>query len=184
MLVLCESFTNGFCYDRSYLAAFGFGDDDFKQVYACIDGILLRPDYIDKYQELNDEEKQNFHFGEHCYMERVKKDGTIWVYDPSHGLVYRKDIFDEIQHPRVIKVKFKKDVINSKEYQDIKNEDIEHSKYTLPVWIPKIETCLLVGQNFHMEALCEELELFKKEIDYYGLCREIHNDLKSLGLCS
>jgi len=184
VIVLCNRMTNGFCYDRSWLSAFAFGKDDFKRLYATIDGIRLRPDYIDEYQNYSEEEKKKFHYGEHCYMERTREDGTVWVYEPSYGLVYRKDIYDEIEHPKVHKTESREEVLNSYEYLDILGEDIDITKYASFALVPFYEACLMVGQQFHMEALKEELERYKKEIHFDELCKEEHENMKRIGLLS
>lgn len=182
VLLLCEKMTNGFCYDRSILFAFGFGDDDFRRVYASIDGIKLRPDYLEQYQSLSEEEKKNLHYGEHCYMERVKSDGSTWVYDPSQGFVYRKDIYEKIEHPVVQKTVSRESILSSYEYQDILREDIDLSKYALYALVPVYEALLAVGQSFHMEALRRELEMYKSEISYDEICEEERNNMKRIGL--
>lgn len=182
VLLLCEKMTNGFCYDRSILFAFDFENDDFRQVYASIDGIKLRPDYVDKYSSYSAQEKKNLLFGEHCYMERIREDGTVWVYDPSQGFVYRKDIYDKIEHPILRKTVSRKEVMSSYLYRDILREDIDYSKYTLPLLIPVYEALLVVGQSFHMEALKRELEVYKTEIHYDEICEEEKNKMKRIGL--
>ncbi len=184
VIVLCNRMTNGFCYDRSFLSAYGFGEDDFQRVYATIDGIRLRPDYINKYQEYSEEEKKQFLYGEHCYMKRTREDGSIWVYEPSYGLVYRQDIYDEIEHPMVQKTKSKEEILSSYEYLDILSEDIEVSKYASFGLVPTYEACLAVGQPFHMDALRRELDFYKKEIDYDRIYQEERNNMKRLGFLS
>lgn len=181
LIVLCERITNGFCYDRSLLPAYGFGDDDFQKVYATIDGIRLRTDYLDQYQQYSEEEKKELHYGEHCYMERTREDGTVWVYEPSYGLVYRKDIYEKIEHPVVRRTMSREEILSSHEYQDILSEDIEVSKYASFVHVPFYEACLMVGQQFHMDALREELELYKKKVNYDAIYQEEYHNMKRLG---
>jgi len=182
VLLLCEKMTNGFCYDRSILFSFGFGNDDFRRVYASIDGIKLRPDYLERYQSYSEEEKKNVLFGDHCYMERVREDGTVWIYDPSQGFVYRKDIYEQIEHPVLRKTVSKENVISSFEYQDILREDIDYSKYALFLLVPVYEALLVVGQPFHKEALKRELDLYKSEIHYEKIVEEEKNKMKKIGL--
>jgi len=181
VIVLCNRITNGFCYDRSLLSAYGFGDDDFKQVYAVVDGIRLRTDYIDQYQQYSEEEKESFHYGEHCYMERTKEDGTVWVYEPSFGFVYRKDIYDKIEHPVVSSSMSRAEILSSYEYIDILEEDIEVSKYSSFQHVPFYEACLMVGQQFHMDVLRAELELYKKKINFDEIYKEEVSNMKRLG---
>lgn len=182
VIVLCNRMTNGFCYDRSILSAYGFGDDDFKRVYAIIDGIRLRTDYIDEWKEYSEEEKERLRYGEHCYMERKKEDGTVWVYEPAFGLAYRQDIYEEIEHPRARKEVSREEVLSSYEYLDILSEDIEVSKYASFYLVPFYEACLAVGQQFHMDALRKELDLFKDNVCYDAICEEERNNIKRIGL--
>ncbi|MDE5586979.1 MAG: hypothetical protein K2I72_01250 [Bacilli bacterium] len=184
VIVLCERMTNGFCYDRSFLSTYGFGNDDFKRVYAITDGIRLRPDYIDEWQEYSEEEKEQRRYGEHCYMERIKEDGTVWVYEPAFGLVYREDIYEEIEHPKGRKTMSREEVLSSYQYLDILSEDIEVSKYASIHLVPVYEACLAVGQQFHMDALREELELYKKKINYDEVRREEYQNIKKFGIFS
>lgn len=110
VVLLCERICNGFCYDRSLFTSFGFGEDDFWMVYATIDGLRLRPDYIDKYRECSEEEKKK-HM-EHCYMKRVREDGSVWVYDPSFGLVFQNELYEKMEHPVVNRVRSKEEILN------------------------------------------------------------------------
>ena len=180
VVLLCERICNGFCYDRSLFMSFGFGDDDFQMVYATIDGIRLRTDYIDEYRECSEEEKKKHK--EHCYIERVRDNGSVWVYEPSFGLVYQKELYEQMEHPVVNRVKTKEEIVNSYEYLDILSEDIETSKYASIVHVPFYEACLKARQPFHMDALREELERYKKEIHYDELCVEECSNMKRMGL--
>lgn len=96
ILLLSRTLCDGFCYDRALLMTFGMGNDDFKLVDADCDDIALNPTYIDKFKDSNDK-----HYGNHCFVERTKSDGSVWVYDTSKGLVYAKDLYYKIQRPKI-----------------------------------------------------------------------------------
>lgn len=40
------------------------------------------------------------------------------------------------------------------------------------------------GQPYYTDALKEEIERFKQEIDYDSICQEVNDDMKRLGLIS
>ena len=111
-----------------------------------------------------------------------KELGTVWIYDPSQGFVYRKDIYEQIEHPVLRKTVSKENVISSFEYQDILREDIDYSKYALFLLVPVYEALLVVGQPFHKEALKRELDLYKSEIHYEKIVEEEKNKMKKIGL--
>lgn len=117
-------------------------------------------------------------------MERTREDGTVWVYEPSFGLAYRKDIYDKIEHPVVCRTMSREEVLNSYEYNDILTEDIEITKYASFQLVPFYEACLTVSQQFHMDALRKELELYKKKVNYDAICQEEYSNMKRLGLLS
>lgn len=137
---------------------------------------------MEKYQSYSEEEKKNLLFGDHCYMERVREDGTVWAYDSSQGFVYRKDIYEKIEHPVLRKTVSKEEIVSSYEYQDILKEDINYSEYALFILVPVYEALLAHGQNFHMNAFRRELDLFKPEIDYEEICIEERQNMKKMGL--
>lgn len=182
IILLCDRMCNGFCYDRGLLVTFGFGDDDFQLVDADIDGIRLRPDYVSEYREELQKGTANEHYGNHCFAERRKKDGTEWVYDTSKGLVFEKKLYYMMERPRITKLNSKQATLDYCEYQDIKNADIERDKYALPLILPTYVALAEQGQQFYTEALKNEIALFKQTIDYDGICQEINEDMRRSGL--
>jgi len=171
IILLCKSICGGYCYDRALLVTLGFGDDDFQLVDADIDGINLNPMYIDT--SCGDE-----HYGNHCFAERTKKDGTTWVYDTSLGLVIEKNLYYKIERPKITKINSKQATLDYCEYKDIKNARIENDKYMLPLILPNIEHAANKEIEFYSQFLREEIKRFKQEIDYDGICREINEDMK------
>jgi len=175
VMLLSTRLCNGHCYDRALLITLGFEDDDFRLVDADIDGILLNPEYAD-------DSKNNKHFANHCFVERKKKDGSVWVYDTSLGLVFDRDLYYQMEKPRITKVNDKQAVLDYCEYQDIKNADIENDKYALPIILPNIEAVAEVDDGIYCDVLKNELELFKQEIGYDSICNEVNEDMMRMGL--
>lgn len=167
------SFCNGRCYDRALLLATAFRNEDFCLIDADVDEIRLNPKIINKFKDYNDN-----HFANHCFVERTKTDGTIWVYDTSVGLVFEKNLYYKLQNPRITKINTKEKTLNYCEFQDILNADIERDKYILPLTFPNIEAAV-EKEYLYKELLKEEIERFKKEIDYDGICKEIEEDMKA-----
>ncbi len=182
ILLLCENWSNGFCYDQSFLIPFGFPDDDFSIVHADIDGIAFNPEYVEKYRCASEQKIENERYAEHSFVERTRADGSVWVYDSSTGFVFSKELFYEIEHPKIRRIINKEEVIKSPLYNQLNSNTKDTDKYILPVVIPSIELSLQNGQRFHQEALEKELLLFKSMIDYDSICQEVYQDMKVMGL--
>lgn len=181
ILLLSNGMSNGHCYDRALLMSRAFLDEegDVQLVYATIDSLKLNPEYI------NDEDDSLSY--DHCIVERTTKDGKHFIYDTSSGFVYDKNLYWLMEHPKVRKINNKDSIIkfvNSQEYYN--PEDIEKDKYAAPLIIPMIE--MTYGRPNEMysmlgiELLQREIDHFKKVIDYDGVCQEIDEDMKRLGM--
>lgn len=177
ILLLCQSLSNGFCYDRSVLVTLGFGEDDFNVINGGIDGIKLNPKYIDRNLGYPSE-----YYDNHSFAERIFSDGSSWIYDTSVGLVFDKRLYYLIQKPRIRKINNKQATLEFKEYQDIKNANIERDKYVLPLVLPMIENIINSTKCLYEEYLRKEIELLKQRLDYDGLCQEIDDDMVRLGI--
>lgn len=178
ILLLCNKMCNGVCYDRALLISLGFEDDDFQLIYADIDGIALNPEIID---EVSQCPERSPHYSRHCIAERKKKDGTTWIYDTSHGLVFEKSLYHRIERPRITKINSKEATLEYFEYQSIKNSNIEADKYMIPLILPNIERVAAENQDFYTEVLKREIEIFKQEIGYDQICKEIEIDMIAKG---
>ena len=88
IILLCDALTNGHCYDRALLLAKAFinDEDDIKLIYASINSIKLNPMYID-------ENSEDSLYADHCFLERITKDGRHLIYDTTTGFVYDKSIY-------------------------------------------------------------------------------------------
>ena len=172
--------SNGFCYDRALLMSRAFLDDedDVQLVYASIDSLKLNPQFVDKDDPL---------YADHCFVERITKDGKHLIYDTSSGLVYDKKLYWLMEHPRIREINKKSSLIEfvkSDEYYH--PEDIERDKYASPLILPMIE--MTYGRPTEMYSqlginlLQREIEYFKKVINYDGVCKEIDDDMKRVRL--
>ena len=69
---------------------------------------------------------------------------------------------------------------------EVAPEDIERDKYAAPFILPMIEATYGRPNEMYstlgIELLQREIELFKKDIQYDDICREIDEDMKRLGL--
>jgi len=173
VLLLLDNYCQGKCYDRALLITFGFGDDDFRLVDADIDSITFQPRYVDKYRNSND-----IHYGNHCFAERTTKDGITWVYDTTAGLVFEKDLYYKLQNPKITTINDKNAIKNYIEYQSIKNANIEQDKYILPMIMPHIEASVEKALPFYQSMVRDEIERFKKEINYDEIDRAIKEDMR------
>lgn len=178
IILLSRVLCGGYCYDRSLLITLGFDeDDDFKLVNGTIDGIKLSPYYIDN-NSRNFDGTPNIHYGNHSFAERKTKDGRVFVYDTTIGLVIEKNLYYKIENPKINKINDKKAIFDFFEYQDIKHSNLENDKYILPLILPKIESTI-EEEYLCKELLKEEIERLKKEIEYDGICKEIEEDMKA-----
>ena len=182
VLLLSRGYTAGRCYDCALLACFGMGDDDFRMVDADIDGLALNPVYIDEYNKILEKcGKVNGNYKNHCFVERYKKDGTVWVYDTTLGIVCDKDLYYQIENPVITKINDKESVLDYFEYQDIKNADIEKDKEILPIVLPNIEAMVVTDNGAYKNILKYELELFKEKVGYDNLVKQMKEDMKEKG---
>jgi hypothetical protein len=177
ILLLCEKFSNGYCYDRGTLVTLGFGDDDFRVVDADVDILRLNPQYIDESRG----EFENGEYANHCFAERKLKNGMTVVYDTSLGLVFEKNLYYKMQNPKITKINDRETTLKYL-YDDFqKDSDIERDKYALPLILPWIEKSLVPTQPFYLEKLKKEIEILKQEVGYDDICKEMHDDMKANG---
>lgn len=186
ILMLCNKACNSYCIDRAIYITFGFLDDDFEVIDADIDSIRLNPEYIEKVKT----NELGSNYGQHRFVERIKKDGTVWVYDTSLGLAFEKKIYYELQHPQIKRIMNKEQTMKHGEFQELKNANINVEKYALPILLPIYEdeanhAVYKVTQELEVDytaKLKKEIELLKNEIEYESICSEVINDMKSVGL--
>lgn len=173
ILLLHDKLSNGYCYDRGTLITLGFGDDDFRVIDANADSLRLNPQYIDEYRS----EKGSVHFGNHCFAERVLKDGTTLVYDTSLGLIFEKNLYYKLENPKITKVNDKNSTLKFLYYDFQQDSDIDNGKYALPLILPNIESCLTPTQPFYLEQLKQEIEILKQKVNYESMCKEMNDDI-------
>ena len=179
ILLLCNTTSNGYCFDRALLLAQAFldTDDDVQLVYALIDGLRLNPAY--------EEDRNDPDFAKHCFVERITKDGAHFIYDTSTGMVYDKDIYWQIERPKVLHINGKKDIIEFLKTEEFAHdEDIERDKYIAPIMLPAIESTYGKPFEFYSKlgVLQREVDEYKKRINYRAVCEEIAADMEAMGI--
>lgn len=175
ILLLHRGMANGHCYDRAALVTLGFGDDDFRLVYADVNNIKLNPEYIDLYRGVDDG------YADHCFAERVREDGTVWVYDTSSGFVFDRDLYYELENPVIRHTNDRKSTLEFLDNDFYRNADIERDKYALPLILPNLERNMEAVQPFYDELLRWEIDYLKENIDYDGIVAEINEDMRKKG---
>lgn len=179
IILLSNGMCNGYCYDRAHLMSKAFIDDedvDIKLVYATIDSLKLNPLYN------NDEDPL---YADHCFVEISDKDGE-YVIDTSAGFIFEKKFYYMMEHPKVRHVNNKEKIIEFCKFEHRDSpEDIERDKYALPAILPFIE--MTYGRPNEMysmlgiEMLQNEINIFKKKINYDDLVKEVSEDMKLKG---
>ena len=179
IILLSDGLSNGHCYDRALLMARAFLDteDDVQLIYATIDSLKLNPKYVDHTNPL---------YADHCILERTTKTGEHMIYDTSSGFVYNKKLYWLMEHPKIRRKDDKKAITEMVQFDEYYHpEDIERDKYAAPMILPMIE--MTYGRPNEMytqlgiELLQREMEHFKNEINYDGVCREIEEDMRRVG---
>lgn len=180
ILLLSNGMSNGHCYDRALLMSRAFLDEkgDVQLLYASIDSLRLNPKFMNDTDPL---------YADHCIVEVTSEDGNHFIIDTSAALVYEKKIYWLMEHPKIRKINKKDSIIKFIESDDYYHpEDIERDKYGSALILPLIE--MTYGRPNEMysmlgiELLQREIEHFKETINYEGICQEIYEDMKRLGL--
>lgn len=180
ILLLSNGMSNGHCYDRALLMSRAFLDEkgDVQLLYASIDSLRLNPKFMNDTDPL---------YADHCIVEVTSEDGNHFIIDTSAALVYEKKIYWLMEHPKIRKINKKDLIIKFIESEDYYHpEDIERDKYGSALILPLIE--MTYGRPNEMysmlgiELLQREIEHFKETINYEGICQEIYEDMKRLGL--
>lgn len=174
ILLLHEKMSNGHCYDRASLVTLGFGDDDFRVVYADVDEIKLNPRFVERYRQglLGD------NYADYCFAERICEDGSVWVYDTSLGLVFDKDLYYQLENPVIRHTNDRNSTLEFL-YEDFyRDADIERDKYALPLILPYLEQNMVATQPFYEEMLRWEINYLKETIHYDEVVSEMEEDMR------
>ena len=157
VLLLCDKLTNGHCYDRALLMSRAFLDDegDVKLVYATVDDLRFDPSCI-----------KSGNGSDHCFVERITKDGERLIYDTSEGFVYTKWIYWLISHPKVRKINDKQSIIDFVESdQEVHPDNAPFTKrLIIPLVIAPIESTY--GQKGELYS-APGIELLQREVELY-----------------
>ena len=179
VLLLCLGITNGNCYDRALLLSRVFLEDDgdVRLVYAAVADLKFNPIYA------NNKDSD----ADHCFVERITKDGRHFIYDTSCGFIFDKKIYWLMENPKLRHINSKEKIRSFiEDDEDRWPEDVERDKYASPLILPMIETTF--GRPTEMysfkgiELLQREIEHFKEQIKYDDVVREINEDMKRLGI--
>ena len=93
-------------------------------------------------------------------------------------MVFDKKLYYRLENPKITKINDKETTLEFLYYDSQCDSNIETDKYTLPFLLPTIERNLEPIQLLYSEQLKEEIELFKKEINYESICEEVQNEIK------
>ena len=179
IILLSNGMSNGHCYDRALLMSRAFlnDEDDVNLLYGNIDSLKLNPNFI----------SDSPHYADHCFVERITKDGRHLIYDTSCGFIFDKKIYWLMENPKLRHTNSKESIRRFIENdEDRWPEDVERDKYASPLILPMIETTF--GRPTEMysfkgiELLQREIEHFKEQIQYDDVVREIDEDMRRLGL--
>lgn len=179
IILLSNGMSNGHSYDRALLMSRAFLDeeDDVKLLYGDIDSLKLNPKFI----------CDDSRYADHCFVERITKDGRHLIYDTSCGFIFDKKIYWLMERPKLRHINNKESIRKFIENdEDRYNEDIERDKYASPLILPMIENTFGIPTEFYslkgIELLQREIEHYKKQIKYDDVVKEIDQDMKRLGL--
>lgn len=179
IILLSNGMSNGHCYDIALLMSRAFLNDesDVNLLYGDIDSLKLNPNFI----------SDSPHYADHCFVERITKDGRHLIYDTSCGFIFDKKIYWLMENPKLRHTNSKESIRSFiEDDEDRCPEDVERDKYASPLILPMIETTF--GRPTEMysfkgiELLQREIEHFKEQIKYDDVVREIDEDMRRLGL--
>lgn len=177
IILLSTHLCNGRCYDRAFLAARLFLDDenteDLKLLYANVDSLSLNPNYI------NDKNL------EHCVLYRKTKDGKKLIYDTSAGYIFNSEVWAELESPTNISGHSKETIIKSlNKYMNDYPEKVSYIPEAVLLQLPGVEEHYVDSDEQYawknVELLQREVELFKKKINYSKLQEEYKDKIKEL----
>ncbi len=167
IFILSDELCNGNCYDSAALITLGFGEDDFCLVRADINSLKLNTQNADK-------EKHN-----HCFAERTTSDGKTFVYDTSLGAVFEKSLYYQIEEPVVTKVSTKQETQEFLRQEFLNDQNFVAKKLVTPIMLPSIEKIAKRAKGVYKQQLFEEIQLFKKQIDYQKEEQKFKEEVKS-----
>lgn len=179
IILLSDGLSNGFCYDRALLMSRAFLDteDDVKLLYGDVDGLKLNPRFI------NDGPL----YADHCFLERITKDGVKLIYDTSTGFVYDKKLYWLMEKPKIRKINEKEAIQRFiRDDEEVHPENLEDDKYVAPIILDNLKYTYGRPNEMYaqlgIELLQREIDLFKEKIGYESLVKEIDDDMKKKGL--
>lgn len=177
IILLSTYLCNGRCYDRAFLAASLFLDDedtiDLKLLYADVDSLRLNPKYVNE---------KSF---EHCVLFRQTKDGKNLIYDTSAGYVFDSKEWAKLESPTNISCHDKDAIIKALDkYMKDYPEKVSYIPESALLLLPEVEEHYSdLDEQYAwkgFEYLQREVELFKNKIDYNKLQEEYKDKIKEI----
>ncbi len=155
IILLSDAMTNGYCYDRAFLLARAFldEDDDINLIYATVDSLRLNPEYICDAPL----------YADHCIASQTTKDGRCLIYD--------KEMYWLIENSKIRKIDNKASIRkNLLEEERINPSCIKNDKYIARVILPMLEAEVLKEDEMYSAKgigfLQRKIEHYKQEIGY------------------
>jgi len=172
IILLSNKICNGYCYDRARLLAevlINMGED-VNLIHADVDSLRY---------SLHAKSPEDF---EHCFVERITKDGSHLIYDTSSGLCYDKDYYWKMENPKVRLIRNKDEII---EFIKSERKDKVDDSASMLI-IPFIEDTINDHDEFYttekIPLLKREIDLYKESIKYDELEKEVYKHMKRVGM--
>lgn len=159
IILLSNRLSNGHCYDRALLMGKALLDteDELNLIYADVDCLRLNPRFI----------TDSYDYADHCFLERITKEGERFIYDTSTGLIYQKDLYWEMEHPKVRIINNKESIKEfiendpDKDYNVEGYDDFVTVRLIIPLLEPTLGDCREVYSQDFYPMLQQEMEYFK-----------------------
>ena len=177
IILLSNGLSNGHCYDCALLLARAFleTEDEVQLLYGSIDSLRLNPQYISK---------DNHLYADHCFLERITKQGQHIIYDTSSGYIFTKKMYWLMERP-IIRRRVCKQAIAKliREHEEQYPLDYQRCDEAAPFILPMIELSYREKKETYagINLLQREVDIYKQLIDYDILYEKINNDIKRLG---
>ena len=173
ILISSSILCNSFCMQRPLLLTLAVGDEDFNIIDFFCNGIILNPEYIGQ-NNINTDD----YFGIHRVFERIREDGSRWIYDTSYGLVFEKNLYYTLEVNKVDTIISKNEILRSAKYNDLKNRSFEESIKAWQVYEPVLGDLVNKETDFRKITLEREVALFREDI----IAFKINKLLKKTGM--
>lgn len=161
IVILSPAFCNSKCFEMSLLLSRGL-EIDYKLVKANINALMLNP----KNNPLTDD---SYHY----FIETISSFEDSFVYDTSSGIVYKKELFYEIENPDILKT-YTKDEVNTL-CEKIKFTKNNNSVAALSNLFLEIEELAKNKKTIYYDMLQTEIDNFKNSNTYTDYLKQYKN---------